>query len=133
MADVAEAEADDEEDNEDEGEFLFEDFDEESDDDEEVKMLAVDPDFSSCGTGWLDMDDSCHRSIQIALQQAECRREEARAKLLKTPSDARSEKTAAFLYDLCCHQADSVRVELQKYEDEGFVRSPLCSIAISSC
>ena len=36
--------------------------------------LATDPDFSSCG---LDRDDSCHRSIQIELQRAKCRREEA--------------------------------------------------------
>ena len=53
-------------------------------------MLAVDPDFASCGTKWLDKEDSCHRSIQIASQRAKCRREEAHAMLLKTPSDARS-------------------------------------------
>ena len=65
-------------------------FDEDSfeESDEEEKMLAVDPDFASCGTKWLDKDDSCHRSIQIASQRAKCRHEEAHAMLLKTPLDA---------------------------------------------
>ena len=35
-----------------------------SDGDESDKLIA-DPDFSSCGTGWLDKDDSCHRWLQI--------------------------------------------------------------------
>ena len=89
--------------------------------DEEEKMLAVDPDFASCGTEWLDGDDSCHRSIQIAFQRAKCRREEAHAVLLKTPSDARSRKTVASAFERSCRQAESVRVELQKYEDEGVI------------
>ena len=83
MADEAAAE-------EDEDEFSFEGFDEYLDDldvdsleepDEEEKMLAIDPDFASCGTEWLDGDDSCHRSIQIAFLRAKCRREEAHAVL----------------------------------------------------
>ena len=74
---------------EDEDEFYFEGFDEYLDgfdedsleeSDEEEKMLAVDPDFASCGTKWLDKDDSCHRSIQIAFQRAKCRREEPHAR-----------------------------------------------------
>ena len=73
MADEAAAE-------EDEDEFSFEGFDyyldgldEDSleEPDEEEKMPAVDPD-ASCGTEWLDGDDSCHRSIQIAFQRAKC-------------------------------------------------------------
>ena len=78
-------------------------------------------DFASCGTKWLDKDDSCHRSIQIASQRAKCRREEAHAMLLRTPSDARSRKTVASAFERTCHQAESVQVELQKYEDEGVV------------
>ena len=72
MADEAAAE-------EDEGEFSFEGFDEYLDcldkdsleeSNEEEKVLAVDPDFASCGTEWLDVDDSCHRLIQITFQRA---------------------------------------------------------------
>ena len=115
---------------EDEDEFSFEGFDEYLDgfdedsfdeSDEEEKMLVVDPDFASCGTKWLDKDDSCHRSIQIASQRAKCRREEAHTMLLKTPSDARSRKTVASAFERTCRQAESVQVELQKYEDEVVV------------
>ena len=57
---------------EDEDEFSFEGFDEYLDgfdedafeeSDEKEKMLAVDPDFASCGTKWLDKDDSCHHCV----------------------------------------------------------------------
>ena len=40
---------------------------------------------------------------------------------LKTPSDALSRKTVASAFEQTCRQAESVQVELQKYEDEGVV------------
>ena len=79
---------------EDEDEFSFEGFyeyldgfDEDCFDesDEEEKMLAVGPEFASCGTKWLDKDDSCHLSIQIASQRVKCRRVEAQVLLQRYP------------------------------------------------
>ena len=84
---------------EDDDEFVFEFCDEYSEvfsagssDEVETNTLVADPDFSSCGMGWLDIDDSCHRSIQIELQRAKCRRDEAYVKLLRTPCTAAPRK-----------------------------------------
>ena len=52
--------------------YFVEGKSEESDESEE-DGLAKDPDFTSCGTRWLDSEDSCRRSLQIALQRAKCR------------------------------------------------------------
>ena len=62
--------------------YFVEGKSEESDESEE-DGLAKDPDFTSCGTRWLDSEDSCHRSLQIALQRAKCRCIEAQVKLEK--------------------------------------------------
>ena len=122
MADAGEA-ADEAEDDD---EFVFEFCDEYSEvfsagssDEVETNTLVADPDFSSCGMGWLDMNDSCHRLIQIELQRAKCRRDEAYAKLLRTPSTARSKKTIAKEFDHTCHQVESLQAELGRYEAEG--------------
>ena len=45
--------------------YFVEGKSEESDESEE-DGLAKDPDFTSCGTRWLDSEDSCRRSLQIA-------------------------------------------------------------------
>ena len=64
-----------------------------SDGDESDKLIA-DPDFSSCGTGWLDKDDSCHRWLQIKQSVGKMKRQdEAYAKLLRIPRAAHSKKT----------------------------------------
>ena len=86
-----------------------------SSDEVETNTLVTDPDFSSCGMGWLDMNDSCHRSIQIELQRAKCRRDEAYVKLLRTPSTACSKKTTAKEFDHTCHQVESLQAELGRY------------------
>ena len=91
------------------------------DSDDACTPLATDPDFSSCGICWLDRDDSCRRSIQIELQRAKCRREEAYSKLLNTPSNARSKKTARKAYVATCHQEESMQLELNCYVENGVV------------
>ena len=58
-------------------EFVGDDYS----DDEGIVRLIADPDFTSCGTGWLDKDDSCHHSIQIEHLRTKCRRDEAYVKL----------------------------------------------------
>lgn len=90
-------------------------------DDEEIAELVADPDFSSCGTGWLDKDDSCHRSIQIELHRAKCRREEAYVKLSRTPSNARSKSATAKEFSHCCRQVENLQAELRNYEVEGIL------------
>ena len=90
-----------------------------SSDEVEANTLVEDPDFSICGTGWLDKDNSCHRLIQIEFQQAKCRPDEVYLKLLRTPSTARSKKTTAKEFDHICRQVESLQAELGRYEDEG--------------
>ena len=100
--------------------YFVEGKSEESDESEE-DGLAKDPDFTSCGTRWLDSEDSCRRSLQIALQRAKCRCIEAQVKLEKTPSGARLKRKAASFYELCSQEEESARVELLKYEEEGVI------------
>ena len=83
--------------------------------------LAKDPDFTSCGTRWLDSEDSCRRSLQIALQRTKCRCIEAQVKLEKTPSDACLKRKATSFYKLCSQEEESARVELLTYEEERVI------------
>ena len=82
---------------------------------------SEDSDFTSCGTRWLDSEDSCRRSLQIALQRAKCRCTEMQVKLEETPSGARLKRKAASFYELCSQEEESARVELLKYEEEGVI------------
>ena len=100
--------------------YFVEGKSEESDESEE-DGLAKDPDFTSCGTRWLDSEDSCRRSLQIALSDSNEQSADAQVKLEETPSGARSKRKAASFYELCSQEEESARVELLKYEEEGVI------------